>query len=236
MSKTFYFVEMEKMEIPIVGFRTPQQLTLANTGNDADARSSLVIQEPNFYQGWDRLEGIHEHVDRTPRRMNGNPDYLHMSIVGGDTSFTAYYNKDEKLLLFNTSKNQVVGVQKRLIQFFPDTFRPKKGEVDFVHLLQNLQNATVISSWFNQINGQVSAVGLFGKRVNLDESFLHYKEMGKLSAITLDLSIDGEPKPINVMITKHFGVVLYTNWDHRKDLDFLFNMKTLLLYKETIIQ
>lgn len=225
---------MEKILIPHEGFDTPQQLTLFNQGIDADPRTKLKVVESNFYNGWDRLEGFHEQIDKTPRRMNGNPDYLHVSIVGGNLPFTSYLKKDEKMFLFNTSKSNVLGLQKRLVKFFPDTFIPKKSKVNFPYLLKMLQNATVVSSWFNGINGKVNAVGLFGERVDLDSAFEHYKNIGELSAITLELESEHSSKPFEVMITKFFGVILYTNWELKKDLDFLLELKTLLFHEEAL--
>jgi hypothetical protein len=98
--------------------------------------------------------------------------------------------------------------------------------------LKNLQNAKVVSSWFNGIQGKVNAVGLYGNRVNLDDAFDFYKKTGKLSALTIEVILPNEETPVEIMITKSAGVVLYTNWNQKQDLDFLFEFKSLLLFKE----
>lgn len=109
-------------------------------------------------------------------------------------------------------------------------------ELDFKVLLNKLKHTQIVCSWFNNIQGKVNAVGLFGNRVNLDDIFNHYNEIGRLSAITVEWVFDKEEPPINVMFTKNFGVVLYSNWDIRKDLDFLFELKPILFSKEEILQ
>lgn len=236
MSKTYYFVELEDIKFPPEGFSTIQQLTIQETKQDADPITSLKIIETNYYNGWMRLEALHETLDRTPRRMAGDPEYIHQSIVGGDKSFNCYFNELEKIMIMNTSKNNVIGLQRKLIQTFPNTFKPFQKELDFKVLLQKLKHTQIVSSWFNNIQGKVNAVGLFGTRVNLDDIFSHYNEIGRLSAITVEWVFDWEEQPINVMFTKNFGVVLYSNWDIKKDLDFLFELKTLLFSKDEILQ
>jgi hypothetical protein len=229
-------VELENIEFPPEGFSTIQQMTIQETKKDADPISSLKIVEPNYYNGWMRLEALHETLDKTPRRMAGDPEYLHQSIVGGHKGFNCYYNELEKIMIMNTSKSNVIGLQRRLIQTFPKYFKPYQKELDFTVLLNKLKHTQIVCSWFNNIQGKVNAVGLFGNRVNLDDIFNHYNEIGRLSAITVEWVFDKEEQPINVMFTKNFGVVLYSNWDIRKDLDFLFELKTSLFSKEEILQ
>lgn len=234
MSKTYYFVEMEHIDIPSEGFSTIQQMTLQETKSDADPISTLKIIDENYYNGWMRLQALHETIDKTPRRMAGDPEYLHQSIVGGDRPFNCYFNEKDKMVIMNTSKMNVIGLQRRLIQNFPHKFKPKQKELDFKYLLKKLKNNQIVSSWFNNIQGKVNAVGLYGQRVNLDEIFNHYNGIGKLSAITVEWELVNEEQPMNVMITKNFGVVLYSNWDVAKDLEFLFELQTLLFNPERV--
>ncbi|RIW27626.1 hypothetical protein D3H55_22825 [Bacillus salacetis] len=234
MSKTYYFVEMDQIDIPIEGFSTSQQMTLEGTKKDADPISTLNIINKDYYRGWMHLQALHETIDKTPRRMAGDPEYLHHSIVGGDRPFDCYYNEKDKMIIMNTSKMNVIGLQRRLIQNFPELFKPHQRELDFKHLLQQLRHTQIVSSWFNNIQGKVNAVGLFGQRVNLDEIFNHYNQIGNLSAITVEWVLKNEEQPMNVMFTKNFGVVLYSNWAVDKDLDFLFELKNLLFKKEII--
>src|SRR5699024_9498658 len=119
----------------------------------------------------------------------------------------------------------VIGIQRRLIQYYPDKFKPKQKELNFKELLKQLRNTQIVSSWFNNIQGKVNAVGLYGERVNLDEIFNHYNEIGKLSAITVECDLEDEECPMNAIFTKTFGVVLYTNWDVAQDLEFLLELK-----------
>lgn len=228
MSKTFYFIDMEYIDFPTGGFSTSQQMTIPETKKNADPISTLKIVKDNYYRGWTRLEGCHETVDKTPRRLAGDPEYLFQSIYGGDKPFDCFYNPHSKKMIMNTSKHNVIGIQRRLIRDFPNIFKPKNTELDFEHLLKELQHTQIVSSWFNNIQGKVNAVGLFGKRVNLDEVFNHYSEIGKISAISVEWKIADEDQPINVMFTKSFGVVLQTNWDLAKDLDFLFGLEPIL--------
>ncbi|MTW84768.1 hypothetical protein F3157_03725 [Virgibacillus dakarensis] len=46
--------------------------------------------------------------------------------------------------------------------------------------------------------------------------------------------MENEELPMNVMFTKNFGVVLYSNWDVAKDLEFLFELKKLLFNPDII--
>jgi len=236
LSKTYYFVEFEQFEIPPEGFSTEQQMTLMETKKDADPISILKIDQNDYYKGWMRLEALHESIDRTPRRMAGDPEYLHQSIIGGDKCFYCYYNQAEKTMIMNTSKSNMVGLQRRLIQTFPNAYQPSPKELDFTVLLSKLKKNKIVSSWFNNIQGKVNAVGLYGQRVNLDDIFSHYKGIGSLSAITVEWVFDDEDLPINVMFTKNFGVVLYSNWDIKRELDFLFKLKEVLFNKEKILQ
>lgn len=225
---------MEKLEIPKEGFSTSQQMTIKETRSDADPISTLKIVDQNYYKGVKRLQALHETVDKTPRRMAGDPEYLHQSIVGGDIPFDCFYIEEDKMLIMKTSKKNVVGLQRRLIQHFPDKFIPHQRELNFKHLLKQLKHTQIVSSWFNNIQGKVNAVGLFGKRVNLDDIFNYYNEIGKLSAITVEWALENKDQPMNVMFTKNYGVVLYSNWNIDKDLDFLFDLKTLLFNSEII--
>lgn len=225
---------MEHIEIPSEGFSTLQQMTFQETKNDADPVSTLKIIDDNYYSGWMRLQALHETLDKTPRRMAGDPEYLHQSIVGGDKPFDCYFNENDNILIMNTSKMNVIGIQRRLIQYYPDKFKPKQKELNFKELLKQLRNTQIVSSWFNNIQGKVNAVGLYGERVNLDEIFNHYNEIGKLSAITVEWDLENEELPMNAMFTKNFGVVLYSNWDVAKDLEFLFELKKLLFNPDII--
>lgn len=209
-------------------------MTLRETKQDADPISTLKIVDNNYYNGWKRLEALHEIVDKTPRRMAGDPEYLHQSIVGGDKYFDCYYNEQDKMIIMNTSKTNFIGIQRRLIQNFPKEFKPQQRELNFKHLLQQLKHTQIVSSWFNDIQGKVNAVGLFGQRVDLDNIFNHYNGIGKLSAITVEWTLEGESLPINVMFTKNFGVVLYSKWGITKDLEFLFKLRNLLFNHEKV--
>jgi len=226
---------MELIEIPVGGFFSTQQMTFQETKRDADPISSLKIVDKNYYNGWARLQALHESIDKTPRRIAGDPEYLLQSIVGGDRPFDCFYNEKDKMIIMNTSKMNVIGLQRRLIQNFPQKFKPHQRELDFKHLLKQLRHTQIVSSWFNNIQGKVNAVGLFGQRVNLDDIFNHYNEVGKLSAITVEWAFENEEEPTNVMFTRNFGVVLYSNWDVVKDLEFLFELQALL-FKHEIVQ
>lgn len=224
---------MEYIDFPTGGFTTAQQLTLQETKNDADPITQLKIVDKDYYRGWDRLQALHEFVDKTPRRMAGDPEYLHQSIVGGDKPFDCYFNNKDNMIILNASKKNVIGLQRRLVQNFPEKFRPKQRELDFKHLLKQLRHTQIVSSWFNNIQGKVNAVGLYGQRVNLDDIFEHYNQIGKLSAITVEWQFANEDQPVNIMFTKNYGVVLYTNWDVVEDLDFLIELKPLLFKFES---
>jgi hypothetical protein len=228
LHRSYYFVEFEVLKIPNEGFKTHQQQTLDGTGVNAEPVSSLKMVEPNYYKGWSRLIGTHERYDRTPRRMAGNPEYLHESITGGDKPFDVFYNPQIKRMILKTSKTTVKGLLRKMIKNYPSSFVPKEGQVNFAYLLDRLQNTTVIASWFNNLKGQVTSVGLFGDRVNLDDKFNYYKAIGSMSALTVELSIKGQNQPSTIMITKDRGVVIYENWDQKQDLDFLFNIQPLL--------
>ncbi|QSB48804.1 hypothetical protein [Parageobacillus toebii] len=231
LQRSYYFVEFETFEIPDEGFITYQQQTLEGTGINAEPVSSLKMVEANYYKGWSRLIGTHERYDRTPRRMAGNPEYFSESITGGDKPFDVFYNPQTKRMILKTSKTNVKGLLRRMIKNYPSFFVPKEGQVDFAYLLDRLQNTTVIASWFNDLKGQVTSVGLFGDRVNLDDKFNYYKAIGSMSALTVELTIKGQNQPCTIMITKERGVVIYENWDQKQDLDFLFNIQHLLFYK-----
>ncbi|WP_077318147.1 hypothetical protein [Virgibacillus proomii] len=234
MNKTYYFVEFEYIDIPPEGFHTNQQLTIKGTKFDADPITILKVVENDYYEGWIHLQAIHETVDKTPRRMAGDPEYLHQSIVGGDRPFNCYYKKDENIMILNTSKKNVIGLQRALIQHFPDRFKPYQHELEFKKLLKKLSHTQIVSSWFNNIQGKVNAVGLYGRRVNFDEIFDHYNELGRLSAITVEWQIKDETQPINVMFTKNYGVIIYSDWPFEKDLYFLLEIKKLLFSDELI--
>jgi hypothetical protein len=225
---------MEHIEIPVDGFSTTQQMTLQDTKSDADPISTLKVVDGNYYNGWMRFQALHETIDKTPRRIAGDPEYLHQSIVGGDRPFDCYYNEKDKMFIMNTSKMNVIGLQRRLIQSFPQMFKPHQRELDFKHLLKQLRHTQIVSSWFNNIQGKVNAVGLYGQKVNLDDIFNYYNEVGKLSAITVEWAFENEEQPMNVMFTKNFGVVLYSNWDVVKDLEFLFELQALLINRAII--
>lgn len=235
MGKTFYFIEMSNFDLTENGFFTSQQLTLDSTKKDADPLTYLKIVDANFYKGYMRLEGLHESIDKTPRRLAGDLEYLTQSIVGGDKPFDCYFNPDNNILIMNTSKHNVIGLQRRLIKNFPKTFVPQQGELDFKHLLNNLSNSRIIGSWFNNIQGKVNAIGLFGERVNLDDIFRYYNDLGKLSAITVEWLLEDVDQPLNIMFTKKFGVVLNSTWDKKNDLDFLIKILPLLFEPETSI-
>ncbi|QGS68294.1 hypothetical protein CV093_05930 [Oceanobacillus sp. 143] len=107
--------------------------------------------------------------------------------------------------------------------------------MDFKYLLNNLSNSRIIGSWFNNIQGKVNAIGLFGERVNLDDIFKYYNDLGKLSAITVEWLLEDVDQPLNIMFTKKFGVVLNSTWDKKNDLDFLIKIQPLLFEPETSI-
>ncbi|MDL5375618.1 hypothetical protein ACNOIU_10670 [Exiguobacterium mexicanum] len=234
MGKTYYFVNMEEFNIPENGFFTDQQLTFGNSRVDPDPISSLEIVEENYYKGWTRLRGIHEMIDKTPRRMAGEDEYLPQTIVGGDLAFNCFYNSNDKIMILNTSKKVALDFQRKLINKNPRDFKPIQKEVDFKRLISMLSDNQIVNSWFNNIDGQVKSVGLFGERVNLDDTFQRFNNLGNLSAITVEWSFVDFDYPINIMITKNCGIVIHANWDIKRDLDFLFDMKNIIFSSEEV--
>jgi hypothetical protein len=231
LHRTYYFIEVDKFSIPENGFFTAQQNTLPGSGVDPEPISSLKLINKDYYRGWWLLEGIHETVERKPRRLHGDPEYVNQSITGGDKPFDVFYIPDEKILLFRASKHKTKGIIRRLIKYYPNHISYKKGEVDFVKLLDKLQNSKIIGSWFSNLKGQVTSVGLFGDRVNLDDKFNYYKAVGTMSALTIEIYIKNQKEPTTIMITRERGVVIYDNWNQKEDLDFLMDIKPLLFLK-----
>lgn len=228
LQRTYYFIELENFDIPEEGFKTEQQLTIQETKINPDPVSYLFEVTKDYYKGWSKLVGQHEILDRKPRRIAGDPEYHLQSILGGHETFDVFYNKKLKILIFNCSKQQKNGLIRRLLKNFPSMISVKTGQVNFPYLLDQLQNTKIVGSWFSDLKGQVTAVGLFGDRVNLDQLFDHYQAVGTMSALTLEVNIEDQKEPCKIMVTKERGIIIYEKWNQKQDLDFLFNIRPIL--------
>ncbi|MTI83485.1 MAG: hypothetical protein FH756_06155 [Firmicutes bacterium] len=231
MARVYYFFDVEVFDVPEpYGLRTEQQLTFPGMGKDADPITELKLIKKNFYINLHQYSCIHEVVDKKPRRFGGEPAYYPNSITGADKPCNVFYDWESRQLIFQGARRVAFGAMRRLIKQYPKQINVSSGEIDFSFLIENTKSV-IVGTWFSGLNGQVKSIGMFGDRVNLDERFELYQRLGAMTALYLEITPMGNPKPCKIMISKDRGVVIHEDWTIEQDLEFLLKIKPLLFGK-----
>lgn len=103
----------------------------------------------------------------------------------------------------------------------------KKHIVDFAGIIEKT-HSTVLGAWFG-LEGIVKRVGLFGDRINLDETFDKYQRVGSMTSLYIEMEFEGK-KTSTVLLTKDGGVILFDEWELEQDLMFLTKIVKSLFY------
>lgn len=222
---SYYLRQVMNLVFPESGkLVTKQQMAIEGFKVDDDPRTVLEVVSKDYYKGYWKLLFTHEVTDREPRRLGGDPAYVDRTIKGGDKAHDVFYSPEKELMILKAPKNLVNGLIRVLRREYPSSFNLNVVPMDFPKIIERAQS-NIIGSWFSGIKGQVNSVGIFGDRVNLDTSFGHYKNLGQISALYLELYYDDKSKPITVTITRLGGIILYTPKSNDiEELDFIFSL------------
>lgn len=231
MIRSYYFFHVINLDDDL---RTAQQQTIPQTHQDAEPVTALSVVDNQYCHGLSWLQLRHETIDRTPRRMLGDPQYVQETIAGGQTPYDVYWNESENFLIVRAPKSIISGAFRRLHKAHPQHFKVERRMVDFSTLIDRV-SSTVIGAWFG-LDGRVTKVGMFGNRVNLDESFDRYQQVGSMTAlyIVMEFQQGDVTSESTIMITKDCGVVIFDEWEVSQDLQFLTAVIKPLIYDTSI--
>lgn len=203
---------------------TTYQARLVGTGTTP--RTHLKLIDPAYFQGFQRLQCIHEVRDQRPHRYGDDLPYENESVAAPREPYEVYYKPGDDYLIFRGSGDAAKGAFKRLRREFPTKIDVDEGWVDFSYVLDRIQG-DVAGSWFTGLPGRVRSAGFFGDNVRLDPAFNSY-DPKTMSALYLSLVLDGFDTTIQVMITVGRGVIIHENWSVERDLEFLMGIRPLL--------
>lgn len=189
-------------------------------------RTHLKLVETNYLNGFHRLECNHEVRDRRPHRFGDEAPYDRSSVAAPNEPYEVFFRPGDEYLIFKGPGSAARGAFNRLNKDFPGLIDVGFGGVDFAYVLDRIKG-DVAGTWFTGLPGRVRSAGFFGDNVRLDPSVTSY-DPRTMSALYLDLQVDGYKSTVQVMITAGRGVVIYENWSVNHDLEFLLGIKPLL--------
>ena len=208
----YHLLDIVKFDHTAKDIVSYQQYNVFN--NMAETRLNKVSED--FYNKFSKYELFHETQRRMKGRAYGNADSF--SEFYKQDSHNCYLWKEQNIFIFEAGKEAVNGAVKRLRKDLgKENFDLSRKEVDFNRVLSKANNIT--GSWFGELAGNVTSVGIFGDHVNLSSEYDRFKIAGQLSALTIEVSFGGSM--YSFMITKDRGLVIYNNMSIEKDLDLI---------------
>lgn len=207
----FYTVNKILTLKPGDSVRNHVQLTLF--GEDEDIETKVTMERKN-YEGslaLMRVESSVRHqtfgyirsfIESEKRKIDFN-EYLQ------PVDFPAYYDQEEKIIVFQSPKKVCKGVMAHL--------RDKACDIDLQEMEVNFTELAKIHSeylaaWFRGVSSRVQAAGLSGNQIQDDLLFKNLSQVGQLSNVTIPWKFDGAEH--SIMITNMAGIVLVHNYQN----------------------
>jgi hypothetical protein len=222
--RSYYFFKAVKFGEDL---RSKQQMVISGTETDVEPATEIKKVESDSLMGLTQFCLIHETRDKRPRRLLGDPRYVNETIAGGKTPYDIYFDENTNMLIARAPKTVVNSAFKKLAREFPLLFKVERHEVNFANIIDKT-TSTILGAWFG-LEGRIKSIGLFGDRVNLDDSFNRYQQAGSMTALYIDMEFENSKKS-TIMVTKECGVIIYDEWDIEQDLKFLINIMKPLIF------
>lgn len=182
---------------------------------------NMTMTNEHFYKDYSKLTLLHERVDRKPHRFGGQLEYHEESITGGQKYHNVYYSQSRELLVIRAARQVSNSAIRALQKEYPKSIQTGSIEIDFGRIIDKARS-NITGSWFTGIKGQVNTVGIFGDRVNLDESFDRNAKIGQISAIYLEIAAEGQEDLVNICITRSGVIVLHQEIEGEEaQIDFI---------------
>jgi hypothetical protein len=208
----FYRIRGEITNFPDISMAS--QLSLLS-GLSRSASTSFRTISNDYILGLQRIEVKHERLvhtfGRTTSYLDGNPHEITFSEFLESRDFDAYYHPREKVLMFHAPKEVCKSTHKAIKNSrpFTSTLTVEYEAFDFSRARDLFER--YLAAWFHLPSANVSSAGLIGTDVENNEHFEQFALEGELTNIVILFEYDGTKH--KVMLTKHSGVVLYTNFN-----------------------
>jgi len=195
-------------------------------GFGTNPRTEMKLETKEYFRGLDHLLCNHEVQDKRPHRWGDDIPYDRSTVAAPIAPYDIYYQAGADFLIFRGPRHAGRGAFRRLAQRFPEAVSVEEGRVDFAYVLEHIKG-DVAGSWFTGLQGRVKSAGMFGDNVRLDPDFEKYGPE-TMSALYLDLVVEGRRSTLQVIITANRSVVIQDDLTPEEDLDFLLAVKPLL--------
>jgi len=178
-----------------------------------EPRTYIKKSDDSFLRDFSLLSVNHDLKERqygiTTVHVNGEPKTVNFNDYLVPEKFNAFYSSESEIVIFQaagaTAKSAIKAINENT-----DKFELK--EVPFNFSIANNYITEYKGAWFQDINANLSSIGMRGQDVQDDEYFEIMKQQGSFSNISFNF--DYRHNKHQIMITKYSGVVLYNKYEN----------------------